>query len=357
MRIPLLAAAISSILCGAAHAEGTFISLDTPNLYLTTTSANGQYAVGTVPESSGARWSASTGQVELLPDLIESLGVNNAGTITGAVIENGGSEAGGNDYAAIAAVGGSPVLLTGTLDENSVGYGVSEDNTVVGLSFDSGFNVARAFVWNATDGMSALPVARTDEYSRADVISADGRVIAGWNDGPFGRSNVIWVDREPLVLTESDGYEVGAATGMSRNGEFVVGGDHMDEETGDYGAWRWSQKTGMTFIPGMAFAFGVSGDGKTVIGNTDFFDEPARAAMIWREGIGTISLVQFLSEQGITVPDGWDPVLAGGFGGMSEDGRTMAGFAYGPLGEIQSFIIQIPLGDSIFADGFESAAN
>lgn len=360
MRNSLLAAAVSLVLCGAVHAEGTFISLQTPSLYLSKVSGNGDYAVGSVPFTAGVRWTAATGEEEWLPNMVDAIGINNYGTISGALGEDGGSFEGGRDLGAIAKVGSDPELLTGTLDSNSSGFDIADDGTVVGLSFSDDSSVARAFTWNAATGMTALPVARPDEYSRADVISDDGRVIAGWNDGPDGRSNVIWIDRVPMVLTESSGYEIGAATGVSNNGKFVVGGDIMNDD-GEFGVWRWSEKEGLTFIPGMGYAFGVTNDGKTVIGNTDFFDFVPRAAMIWREGKGTIQLSQYLLEQGIEVPDGWDPDLAGGFGGISNDGTTMSGFAYGPIGDIQSFIIRIERTDSgddaIFADGFEAAPN
>ena len=358
MRNFLLAAAVSLVFCGAVHAEGTFTTLQTPNLLLTKISGNGQYAVGVIPTAAGARWIASTGEEQILPGLIDGLGINNAGTVSGAVPVDGGSNEGGRDLGAFAVIGSEPTLLTSPLQTNSSAYDIADDGTVVGLSFDAAFGGAQAFVWNATDGMSALPVLRADEMSRANVISADGRVIAGWNDGPYGRSNLIWIDRVPMAVAEPDGWQVGEATGVSNNGQFVVGGDHINA-AGDFGSWRWSEAAGLTFIPEMGYAFGVSNDGKTVIGSADFFDFPARAAKIWREGIGTISLVAYLAEQGIALPDGWDPDLAGGFGGISADASTMSGFAYGPSGELQSFVIRIAGNspDLIFANGFESVPN
>ncbi|MFI4968759.1 MAG: hypothetical protein ACHP7D_01020 [Lysobacterales bacterium] len=97
---------------------------------------------------------------------------------------------------------------------------------------------------------------------------------------------------------------------------------------------------GVQRVPGMSFAFGVTNDGKTVAGSTGFFDNPPRAAMIWREGIGTATAAQYLVEKGISVPAGWDPTLAGGFGGISGDGTLMAGWSFGPLGT-QSYIIKV----------------
>jgi hypothetical protein len=104
-------------------------------------------------------------------------------------------------------------------------------------------------------------------------------------------------------------------------------------------------------IPGMTFAFGVSADGNTVVGNTGFFDNPPRAAMIWRQGIGTMLLADYLAEQGIAVPTGWD--LSGGLGAISGDAKTLGGWGSGPTAT-QSYIIRIGSDDTIFADGFDN---
>ena len=110
----------------------------------------------------------------------------------------------------------------------------------------------------------------------------------------------------------------------------------------------------MQLIPDMLYAFGVSADGKTIVGNTGFFSTPPRAPMVWREGVGTVTLIDYLAEQGISVPEGWD-LNGGGLGGISADGSVLAGWAVGPLG-LQSYIIKLDRPETIFADGFELPA-
>jgi hypothetical protein len=106
-------------------------------------------------------------------------------------------------------------------------------------------------------------------------------------------------------------------------------------------------------IPVMTFAFGVTANGNTVVGNTGFFDDPPRAAVIWRKDVGAMLLADYLAEQNIAVPDGWD--LSGGLTGISADGRTLVGW-----GSIEgdpnahSYVITIDPPDAIFADGFEA---
>ncbi|HKE46689.1 MAG TPA: hypothetical protein VKB52_01375 [Rhodanobacteraceae bacterium] len=336
----------------AAHASGTFTALETPNVTLTKLSANGAFAAGSSFAPAGFRWTASTGAEELIPELDFAMGINNDGTIAGAVPENGGVSGGGRDLGAFIKVGGSPIQLTETLQTNSNGYDVSDDGTVVGLSFGDNFvGPAVAFAWTEADGMVALPVNRPDNYSRANQISSDGRTIVGWNDQDDGfRTAVVWVDRVPIDIVDGDGLAVGEADGVSANGAYVVGGGYTDIG-GNSGSWLWRAETGgVEFIPGMTFAFGVSNDGNTVVGNTGFFDDPPRAAMIWRKGHGTALLADYLAEQGIAVPDGWD--LSGGLTAISADAHTLGGWGFGPLGT-QSYIVRIDRPNAIFANGFE----
>jgi probable HAF family extracellular repeat protein len=356
MRVSLLCIAICVACPGVVQASGTFTALETANLQISKISPNGAYATGAIGGGgAGVRWIASTGEEQIVADLNAALGINDSGTISGSVPENGGSINGGSDLGAYAPIGGAAVLLTDTLQSDSTGYDISADGTVVGLSFNQGFvGPAVAFIWTAADGMSALTVNRPDNYSRANAISADGRVIAGWNDQDDGyRTAVIWQDGVPLDVTDADGILVGEASRVSGNGEYVVGNNYTDID-GNSGAWIWNAKTGLRLIPDMPFAFGVSDDGKTVVGNSGFFDDPPRAAKIWREGIGTMLLTDFLAEQDIEIPAGWN--LSGGLGALSADGTMLAGWGFGPLG-MQSYVVRFEdaAADTVFADGFDGS--
>lgn len=360
MRIsPLLFAAISVALCGAVHADTvTFIPLTTPDAQLTKISGDGKYAASMIFQTAAVRWTAATGVEELIPELNAGLGINNSGTIAGSIPENGGSEAGGRDLGAYAQVGSPPVLLSNPLSTNASGYDISEDGTVVGLSFEDEFaGTAVAFKWTAADGMTAMQVNRPLNSSRANAISADGRVIVGWNDEDDGwRAAVIWTDGLPFEPLGDDGLTLDEATSVSNNGQFVVGANYWDAD-GNGASWRWDAKNGVVRIPGMVFAFGVSNDGKTIVGSNDFFSEPARAAMIWREGIGSMMLTDYLAENGVTIPEGWDPDLAGGFGAISADGLTMGGWTIG-TDSLISYIIKVTPDEdeNIFTDGFDGPA-
>ncbi len=352
MRARLLCTAVSFALCGLAHASGTFIPLQTAGVTLGKVSANGAYAVGSTLGGEGFRWTAATGTEEVLSGLDVALGINNLGTVSGAIPVNGGVGNQGQDLGAFQAVATDPVQLTSPLQSNSNGYDVADDGTVVGLSFGDNFvGPAIAFIWTEAEGMAALPVNRPDTYSRANVISADGHVIAGWNDQEDGfRTAVAWTDQVPTDIVDRDGLAVGEADGISVDGMFVVGSSYTDID-GNTGSWRWnSHSNTLILVPTMTFAFGVTANGNTVVGNTGFFDDPPRAAVIWRKDVGSMMLADYLAEQNIIVPDGWD--LSGGLTGISADGRTIVGWGTGPLGT-QSYVIRIDPPDAIFAGGFD----
>ena len=357
MRQLSLSAALATLALVAgrdAHAAGEFIAIETPSVQLTGISSNGEYAVGSIAYTAAFRWIASAGEEQLLPELNSAQGINNLGTIAGSVAENGGAIDGGRDLGAYAPLAAPPALLTDTLHTNATGYGVSDDDTVVGLSFEDGFaGDAIAFTWNAADGMSALATNRPANYSRANAISADGHVIAGWNDQDDGfRSAVIWIDGMPIDVQDELGNFVGEAAAVTADGTYVVGSNYF-RSLEENGAWRWDAENGVVLVPGMSYAFGVSSDGRTVVGSTGFFDDPPRSPMVWREGIGTVTLSDFLAEHEVEIPDGWD--MSGGLTGISADGNTLVGWAFGPSG-MQSFVIRLqpPTSDVIFVDGFDT---
>ncbi|HQX25200.1 MAG TPA: hypothetical protein PLE37_09500, partial [Pseudomonadota bacterium] len=74
-------------------------------------------------------------------------------------------------------------------------------------------------------------------------------------------------------------------------------------------------------------------------------------ARIWRHGVGTVDLAQYLVDNAVTgVPEGF--LLVGGFSALSADGKRMAGWGYDSTFAVQSFVIDV-VEERILADGFE----
>jgi uncharacterized membrane protein len=360
MRISFLAAAIAAVLCGTAHAQVTFMPLQTQGAQLTKISGNGLYATGKVGIDGALRWTVfNTPQEEVITGLASSGGINNWGSLSVSVPVNGGTSGGGTDLGAYIPTWNNnvPVPFTSTLSDNSSAWDIADDGTMIGTSADQFFITGNAYVWTPANGMSLLPVNRPGNYSRADKISADGRTIIGFNDQDTGqRTAVVWQNGVVTDLVDAAGTPLSSADGVSSNGRFVVG-EYYTDAAGNQGGWRWDAQTGEVLaIPGMAFARAVSDDGKTIVGVTDTFAFPARAAMIWREGIGTEPLVNFLADNGVSIPANWDPNLAGSFTAISGDGLLMGGWTADiTTFTVQSYLIQIVpvIDDTIFEDGFD----
>lgn len=348
MRISPVAAALAVVLVSAggfAHAAGSVIELQTPQAQATKFSQNGQYLVASVFGAGGVRWTSATGVEEPLDNLVYVNGINNLGTVAGAYSTDGGSNDGGHDLPALLPVGAaSPTALPLPAGTDNVDvYDVADDGTAVGLAWSDDWAVAKAYYYSPADGVVGLPVTSTGS-SRANAISADGHVVVGWNDNDSGRQGVVWIDRVPTYVFDGDGNALGEADGVSGNGQWAVGG-----------GWRMNVQTGeVTTIASLPFAFGVSDDGKTIVGATGFWDYPARALLIWTEAGGSQLLTDYLAERGIAWPADLETPWQGGLTAISGDGKKVAGWLIGPNGNVSIVAdgIDAPL-DHIFSDGFD----
>lgn len=347
----LLVIAVAMTFCGTAHA-GTFIPLLTPNAQLTKISQNGEYAAAT----RNMRWIRATGTEEVVTGLDYSNGMNNLGTLSGALPQVDGETT--HDIPALYAIGAAAPqalpLPAGT--DNADVYDVADDNSAVGLAWSDDFSVAKAYYWTSADGVVDLPTDNTTAASRGNAISADGSVIGGWSDDPDTgfRRGVVWIDRVANYIQGPEGSAVGEADGVSGNGQFVVGSSYPTSD-GSSASWRLNVATGEVIpIPSMPFAFGVSDDGRTIVGASGFFDDPPRALYIWTEAGGSELFSDYLAARGIAVPAGW--TLQGSLSGVSGDGSIVGGWG-GTANGNQSFIVTGANGpiDKIFNDGFDGA--
>ncbi len=100
---------------------------------------------------------------------------------------------------------------------------------------------ADAIVWSTGDAEptalpSIFPAGPPGDFSkrtnsaRANAVSDDGSVVAGWQDGPGNRNAAIWKDGVPIKrLTNT-----GKAQAVSADGNWVVGLDTGYELPGDF---------------------------------------------------------------------------------------------------------------------------
>lgn len=121
-------------------------------------------------------------------------------------------------------------------------------------------------------------------HAGARAVSADGRVVAGYATDAAGQVAVRWVDAVVESIGDLPGGRASAANAVSPNGLTVVGGS--------LGAWGFVRTGDLVIvltapsgfgIPDVS-AYGVSADGRIVVGRASYF--PARAVR-WADGVPT----------------------------------------------------------------------
>ena len=241
-------------------------------------------------------------------------------------------------------LGGTSWLDLGTVDGGvscdfflSGSWGLTHDGSLaVGLVYLQQLCKASAGTWDLINGgpATALPKFFADAATRANAVNADGSVVVGWQDSRRGsRAAAKWVNGvEEFILTPSGGYN-GEALAVSADGNTIVGlGFNFGR-----GAWIWSSVGGVKRI-GKAdgsesiFLTDVSDDGQTAVG----FARPERLerAVIWRQGKGLITLVQYLRDRGVEVPFGWRMNVASL---ISADGKTIYGWGFNLNDQVEMF--------------------
>ncbi|MCA9284089.1 MAG: hypothetical protein KDA22_02650 [Phycisphaerales bacterium] len=258
-------------------------------------------------------------------------------------------DSGVNEMSRYDVTAGEWMLLGGIGDscdsETSSGWAISGDgNSVVGLGW-LGCADAHASQWTDGSGMADLGSTVVDQSSRANAANFDGSVVAGWQDGA-GRQGAVWVDGVQELIFKPAGGSAGEAYDVSGDGKWVTGLD-IAGFFGVGSAYRYNTETDMNeSLPNLAVGgqsrmagTGITDDGKTIVGGTWGLG-PATfgTAIIWREGIGTMKISEYLDELGVAYPDGYNFAFASA---ISSDGSWIAGWG-SPSGPAnQSWIVHL----------------
>jgi uncharacterized membrane protein len=160
----------------------------------------------------------------------------------------------------------------------------------------------------------------------ANATSDDGSVVVGFNNGngPGGRTGVYWLNSGQATLVRGS-ISTGELRDVSGDGRYILGHQRA-ATTGDpgYAGPYVFDRVANQFTDIPAIGGGPAGssytpsaitrDGNVVVGN----------GFIWRRGIGTQDLRQYIEGYGVTIPD----VLTG-LGAattISADGRYIGGY-------------------------------
>jgi hypothetical protein len=239
-------------------------------------------------------------------------------------------------------------------------YDLSRDgSTAVGLAWIDCAN-AYAFKWSAKTGTTLLPKvsenAQCDDgaggtyacerSSRANVVSGDGNIVAGWEESREGyRLGAVWQGNKETLLRDPAGGNifgggVGEVMGMNNAGTIAVG---MGAGETWKDAYKWTPTTGVTSLgryPGQVcyfdwwtfqdvcedretVAYSVSDDGKVITGASRLLLAGIDDAAIYTPAMGWMLLADFLQRQGVLEASRW--LLLGA--NVSADGKTLAGTA------------------------------
>jgi uncharacterized membrane protein len=195
-------------------------------------SKNGLYLCGSNYPSPPFLWSETTGRNDIGNVEGEAYGVSNNGIVVGRFRDSS------------LTIGGEPVLRAGywannqwtgfegiqgvpPLDPQSFthAYGINSNGTkAVGMVWHSNWRVEACY-WSIPDAGIGLLGQVGAFNSRANVISNDGSIIAGW-DGESGgpdRRAFYW-DPAPHFMGGLDPtYLVGECNGMNSDGNVIVG--------------------------------------------------------------------------------------------------------------------------------------
>jgi uncharacterized membrane protein len=222
----------------------------------------------------------------------------------------------------------------------SSGYDISYDGRLgVGLAWLPKQCSAQAASWDLVDGGPAtgLGTLVPNRSTRANTISGDGHVIAGWQDSDVGiRQGARWVDGVEMVLLTAAGAPVGEVQHTNYDGTVMVG---LYYPFGSDDGWLWTQSRGFTALtsPSLVFKTAIpiaaTEDGALVFGAVRERFRGTTRAVFWRNGKATY-LRDYLAARGLAA--GWDTRYVTA---ASADGGTLTGWGINPNGRIEGFVI------------------
>lgn len=141
----------------------------------------------------------------------------------------------------------------------------------------------------------------------------------------------------------NDSLFKGEAYFMTKDGQYVTG-RNFDYNLKWYSGYRANPDGTFTeIVPAETWPYivdpygGISADGKTIAGALGTVMD-GKAPFVWREGVGTIDLQLFLIAQGLDELYFWYLVQANA---MSDDGMTVAGYGYNPDNRMEGWIVDL----------------
>ena len=345
----LLVTAVAVIVLSAVAADAqTLVDLGVDSI-VSDMSDDGQVVVGTLGLGGGAfRWTPGGG-IEILANGGDPY-ISGDGTVIGGTTDVGGLKVAarwsfGGGWQPLGDIPGAAPCG----DSSSSVWAVDGDGShIVGLAW-LGCTAAHAFSWDAINGMVDLG-SLDGGSSRANGVSANGRVVVGWDEAPSGYwRGTRWVDGVESLFDTTD--SPGDAWAVNSDGSVIAGAyfGPAGEE-----AYRWTDSSGVQSIGGISGSnfscqgSALSEDGNLIVGICGFGF--AREGFAWTPQGGIVNINTFMADLGVTDLTGWflDTPMS-----VSPDKRFVAGWGVGP-GGLQGWLIDLNDTLPFFNDGFEA---
>jgi hypothetical protein len=211
-------------------------------------------------------------------------------------------------------------------------FGISGDGKVVtGLYWRNTpvGGLAHGSRW--TEGGQVEDMGSSGGSSRIDGANADGSVLVGFDEHPQQgiRRAAVWVKGALTVLEDSDWPSEAAAVNAAGTiivGQYANSSDYLTHAA----MWTWNgslwarKDLGVldgTKDGGMAYAVGLSEDGKTVVGIARRFFSPSSKGFVWTEETGMVEATKYFKDRGYTFGKKFsiESIPA-----ISKDGKVMA---------------------------------
>lgn len=319
----VLALAVGGLALQGAQAAGSYWNLGA-GLTVSGSSADGSVIGAYVSGDSYYMWTAATGVTSIGGAWqggvasVSADGTRISGSATGldGLNQAGYYTVGTGQWTTLGGIGGA------SGDSASSGWNISGDGkTVVGLGWING---GQGHAVASTPGGTLQDLGAIGGSSRANGVSYNGSVIAGWVEQPDGQwTGAYWKNGVLNQMVDAEGNALQEASAVSADGTWIIGQSLFSE------AWRYNTITNQVEWLGdlnpmnsWDGSTGISADGRIIVGyDRGFGPAVFGQGTIWIEGQGMLNLTSYVTNQGV---DLGGRTLALPLG-ISADGSTIYG--------------------------------
>ena len=224
-------------------------------------------------------------------------------------------------------------------NSSSSSWGISSNGqTLVGLGWINAGS-AHAIKWTNPNGVEDLGSTVPNSSSRANAVNHDGSIIAGWQDSSTGfRQGAFWVDGNQTLIFHTNGEPASEVGVISDDGIWMGGGGNY---ANDYQAYIWSEATGVLDIGPAPInqwrgaTTGLSSNGDVVVGYYRPWPAPATLGrgFYYTEEDGLLDLTNYATSLGIDVQG---TILALPLA-ISDDASTVVGLTNSGIGFVLKY--------------------